>query len=149
MTVVERILARLEVSPGGCLLWQGSRNNQGYGVVSFQSKNRLVHRLAYEAFIGPIPEGLELDHLCRTKVCANPAHLEPVTHAENSRRAAALITHCPQGHAYDEENTRRESSGQRRCRICRKEKDRIYYLRHRDAVKARVREYKTRLRAAA
>lgn len=149
MTDLERVLERVTLAPDGCLLWTGAQISTGYGSVSIRSQHSLAHRLVYQAFVGPIPEGLELDHLCRTKLCVNPAHLEPVTHAENSRRAAALITHCPQGHAYDEENTRRESSGHRRCRTCRKEKDRTYYLRNREQIKARVREYKSRLREAA
>jgi hypothetical protein len=80
--------------PGGCWLWTGQANKGGYGAFSVGSRydgNRRgvrAHRWAYEALVGPIPEGLQLDHLCRNPPCVNPAHLEPVTHAENMRRWA-------------------------------------------------------------
>lgn len=82
----ERILARVTIDePTGCWLWDrpGSR---GYAFIHVGRK-RQAHRVSYEAFIGPIPEGLTLDHLCRVPACVNPEHLEPVTLAENTRRA--------------------------------------------------------------
>lgn len=106
-----------------------------YGVIGAEggrgSGNRLAHRVMYELYRGPIPGGLELDHLCRNTRCINPDHLEPVTHAENVRRgdgAAALRdgaakqrarTHCPQGHPYDESNTH-HYHGRRVCIICKR-----------------------------
>jgi hypothetical protein len=87
-----------------------------------------VHRVAYELLVGPIPEGLELDHLCRNTRCVNPEHLEPVTGRENLMRAVsswaaknAAKTHCPQGHPYDEENTKVKRDGGRACRACGRE----------------------------
>ena len=75
-----------------CWLWKGYTNPRGYGVYSFGYKAAhrtvRVHRYAYEQLVGPIPNGLELDHLCRTRVCVNPRHLEPVLHTENLRRGA-------------------------------------------------------------
>jgi HNH endonuclease len=70
----------------GCWLWQGALHSAGYGFLSVGGRNQLAHRVAYRLFVGPIPDGLELDHLCRVKHCVNPAHLEPVTTAENLRR---------------------------------------------------------------
>jgi len=70
----------------GCWLWSGARNRAGYGVIGINLASKLAHRISYEAFVGPVPEGLELDHLCKTKACVNPAHLEPVTRAENVKR---------------------------------------------------------------
>lgn len=89
-----------------------------------------AHRYAYEHFIGPIPEGLQVDHLCRVRNCVNPDHLEAVTCRENVLRgdgvaaANARATHCPQGHAYDEANTYTWTNGGRHCRACARIKTR-------------------------
>jgi hypothetical protein len=96
---------------------------KGYGVLSTVDGNRYAHRLAYELLVGPIPEGLHIDHLCRRPECVNPAHLEPVTNVENIRRGNAGLfqaskTHCKQGHPYDEKNTLIRRSGGRACREC-------------------------------
>lgn len=69
-----------------CWPWVGARNSAGYGVVRINGINHLAHRVAYERTVGPIPEGLTIDHLCRTRSCCNPAHMEPVTREENGRR---------------------------------------------------------------
>lgn len=108
-----------------CWVWRGQLNNQGYGQFSIKKRHKLAHRLSYEWTIGPIPEGLELDHLCRNTKCVNPAHLEPVTHAENMRRGnqgkyLRDRTHCIHGHAFDEANTYiLPRNGSRVCRKCR------------------------------
>ena len=112
-----------------CWLWTG-RPSKGYGKLWIgrfgnYKKSMYAHRYSYERIHGTVPEGLELDHLCRTKLCVRPDHLEVVTHAENMRRAdltnngrwQRIKTHCPQGHEYNEENTYTWKR-QRRCRIC-------------------------------
>jgi len=71
-----------------CWVWQRAKTELGYGVARADGKNQYAHRMMYEREVGPIPDGLSLDHLCRNPSCVNPAHLEPVTHGENLRRGA-------------------------------------------------------------
>lgn len=86
-TLRERVFSRLVAEPSGCMTWAGSRDKDGYGRVGAgNGRPELVHRVVYLLEVGPIPAGAEIDHLCMNRPCANPAHLEPVTHAENSRR---------------------------------------------------------------
>ncbi|KOG21765.1 hypothetical protein ADK36_12325 [Streptomyces viridochromogenes] len=112
---------------GDCWLWTAKPNGEGYANVRIDGVHYRAHRLAYELLVGPIPDGLVLDHLCRVRHCLNPAHLEPVTIAENIRRGRAVLppyssrkTHCPQGHVYDEVNTYVTPQGKRDCRTCRR-----------------------------
>jgi hypothetical protein len=113
-----------------CFLWTG-RTTKGYGVISIKGKETYVHRYMWEQMRGPIPAGLEIDHLCRVPRCVNPQHLEPVTHTENLRRGNgwggrhARTTHCPKGHPYDEANTQ-YSQGQRKCAECHRVRQRAY-----------------------
>lgn len=113
-----------------CWIWTASHNGQGYGRISMggrKGKLYYAHRLSYQIANGPIPDGLVLDHLCRTPSCVNPDHLEAVTQKINSQRGDAgnhmkiyngQKTHCPSGHPYDEENTHLSPSGRRTCRSC-------------------------------
>jgi hypothetical protein len=111
-----------------CWLWTAYVSPKGYGTFSFGGKACASHRFSYQMLIGPIPDGLQIDHLCRVRHCVNPAHLEPVTSLENSRRGIAGLvttlrqkskTHCPRGHPYDEANTYTyPRTGARRCRAC-------------------------------
>lgn len=105
----------------GCWLWQGELDTKGYGMVRKQVNHarsvKRAHRVIYEEFRGPIPEGLELDHLCRVPACVNPGHLEPVTHRVNVRRAL-LRTHCMRGHQFTPENSKPMPKGKRTCRTC-------------------------------
>ena len=123
--VAERVLDRVEQIPGECWVWPGSTTGKsGYGTVSYRANGKqkiaLVHRVAYEALIGEIPEGLELDHLCRVRLCCNPEHLEPVDRTTNSHRGAKYRpTHCITGHEYDEHNMIiRKKTGWIYCREC-------------------------------
>lgn len=113
----------------GCWLWLGATNIHGYGVLaslgganSRRSKH-YVHRLMYVGFVGEVPAGLVLDHLCRTPACCNPAHLEAVTQAENVRRGLlGARAHCVRGHAFDDINTYvRKDTGHRACIACGRE----------------------------
>lgn len=112
---------------GPCWLWQRVPNGDGYGVVRIGNVQARAHRLAYFLLRGPIPPGLELDHLCRVRHCVNPDHLEPVTRRENLLRGINPFainkrrTHCIHGHEYTPENTGRHPSGNRQCRACKRE----------------------------
>ena len=103
-----------------CWLWRGTDGTHGYGYFSVKGINLYAHRIAYLLEVGPIPEGYQIDHLCMNKGCVNPAHLEPVTGAENTRRWAQSLTHCKNGHLKTAENTY-IWHGHPRCRICNSE----------------------------
>lgn len=111
------------VERDGCWIWTGSQNG-GYGQVKVDGRTRYTHRHFYELLIGPIPEGLQIDHLCKQTTCCNPEHLEPVTPAENNRRSDspsalhARQTRCVNGHELTEDNVYRRPNGARRCRTC-------------------------------
>lgn len=112
----------------GCWNWTARKTPDGYGQMKIggrAGRPEYAHRLAYEHWVGPIPEGKHLDHLCRNPSCVNPSHLEPVTNRENIRRGlrGVLTTHCPHGHAYDEANTGySRGTGWRYCRACARRK---------------------------
>ena len=111
---------RISVSQSGCWEWTKSLHHNGYASCTPKTfgSNR-AHRVTYKLLVGPIPEGLVIDHLCRVRHCINPAHMEPVTDTENKRRGAAAITHCPHGHEYTPDNTyTHPSRGTRCCRRC-------------------------------
>jgi len=125
---VARFWGRVErITESGCWIWMGA-TSCGYGHVRILKELKLAHRVSYEIHRGPIPGGLELDHLCRVRCCVNPAHLEPVTSVVNTARGKlaevtraryARITHCPRGHAYAEPNLRYAPNGARYCLACR------------------------------
>jgi hypothetical protein len=100
-----------------CWLWTGAKISRGYGCCGFEGQPWLVHRLAYTVLVGPIGQGLTIDHVkprCTSKLCVRPDHLEPVTRRENTQRYARLITTCKRGH----ELRKRPGDRQRRCRAC-------------------------------
>lgn len=109
-----------------CLVWIGSTNSKGYGLVSVGAgKSALAHRLAFEAEYGPIPEGMVIDHLCRVRNCVNPMHLEAVTTGENNRRGRAAKTLtvgdiCINGHQLSEGDIYTAPRGTTECRHCRR-----------------------------
>lgn len=126
---IERRIVKL---PGPCWVWHGATNPRGYGNITYQQRTHKAHRFIYEWVVGPIPDGLTLDHLCRNTLCVNPEHLEPVTMVENIRRGTrATKTECKQGHEYTPENTIIKSNGTRRCRTCHNilQRERYWRLR--------------------
>lgn len=119
---------RLPESPDGCLEWIGARQSLGYGNFRVEGKTLKAHRFSYELNVGPIPEGLVIDHLCRNRACVRPDHLEPVTQKVNVHRgegvaaAKARKTRCHKGHELAGENLREDSYG-RHCRACAIKRD--------------------------
>jgi hypothetical protein len=131
----ERFFSRVDTEgPGGCWLWTGYTMINGYGIFYVVKKRSLAHRVAYEHLVGVIPEGLDIDHLCRVRNCINPDHLEPVTRQENllrgigpslARARKGTKTHCVNGHEYTPQNTYiKPSNGLRHCRTCGREQNR-------------------------
>lgn len=135
--LVERFWIKVaKGGPGECWLWTSTTGGNGkYGQFSVNGRFMAAHRFAYELLVGPIPEGLDLDHVkargCRSTLCVNPAHLEPVTRRENLLRGDTFIaenaakTHCPQGHPLAGGNLLASNLGRRQCRTCKQARDRI------------------------
>ncbi|AGY47176.1 HNH endonuclease [Clavibacter phage CN1A] len=133
--MVERFWSKV-YKTHGCWLWEAAVGKDGYG--RFREGGRgsrllAAHRVAYELEVGPIPDGLQLDHLCRTRSCVRPDHLEAVTSAENTRRGKAgesagaanrAKVRCPQDHEYTSENTY-VYRGSRYCRACHKRREAV------------------------
>lgn len=120
---IDRFLDFIQQSPEGCWLWTGHTNAKGYAVFGRgdgSTKVCLAHVFSYEHFVGPVPEGKELDHLCRVRRCVYYGHLEAVTHLENVRRGDNYHkTHCKYGHELTGENVVLTARGYRNCRMCK------------------------------
>ena len=133
-SVDDRFWAKVQKSdnPDGCWLWNAAINPNGYAQFGIGYKKVYAHRWAYEQVHGPIPKGLQIDHLCRVRHCVNPAHLEIVTNRENFLRGGAPNAklhhagHCKHGHPFTKANTYIKKNGTRQCRACSAELHRKY-----------------------
>jgi|SRR3989304_1904727 len=128
----KRFWSKVSIQLDGCWLWTAGKFSNGYGLFSLGTKprsNALAHRFSYQQLVGKIPEGRDLDHLCRVRHCVNPAHLEAVTRSENLRRGKkrTLKTHCKYGHALNEGNLYVKDN-KRHCKICRRNRKKEWRL---------------------
>lgn len=133
----ERLLDKRIITASGCWEWAVAKTKNGYATTTLGSrgKKEYLHRISYREFIGSIPDGKEIDHLCRNRSCFSPAHLEAVTRSVNTLRGDgpkllgsinASKTHCKHGHLFDDRNTRLRPSGGRDCRACARVKQKLY-----------------------
>ncbi len=131
-TVEERFWPKIEVADSGCWEWRGAISS-GYGRIRIEGHTRLAHRWAYEDAYGPVPNGLELDHLCKNTRCVRPSHLEAVSHLANMQRGdlsgnggSKPHSHCSRGHRWTAVNSAKSHRTGRCCRICKNEAGRRY-----------------------
>jgi hypothetical protein len=121
LPAIDAFWSHVDKDPAGCWEWTACLDHAGYGKANRIAQvgvTQKAHRISYTLLVGPIPDGLELDHLCLNRKCVRPSHLEPVTHAENHRRRVAAKTHCDRGHRYNDANTYYRANGTRQCRVC-------------------------------
>lgn len=152
-TVEDRFHERYQVDRNtGCWNWTAGLNGKGYAYIFARRYSRQAYKWYYEIVYGKVPDGMELDHLCRNKKCVNPEHLEVVTKSENNRRGNspsaknARKTHCPRGHELADGNLFIHKSGRRSCLICftrqrREATDRWYQKNREKILKKRKEKY--------
>lgn len=140
--VPQAALAGCPIAEGACHIFRGHKRKNGYGAVSSGSQSVYLHRYIWERDVGPIPDGMVIDHICRNRACCNVDHLRVVTRRTNNIENSvspfainATKTHCPAGHEYTNENTYWQSNGGRKCRQCYQARKRVYDKARRDRVR--------------
>lgn len=125
MTTLRDVFEAHVIRGEDCWGWTGQPGGSGYHSLRFGGKRLYAHRVSHELFKGPIPEGFDIDHLCRNPECVNPDHLEAVTHRENCRRGLRgdLHTHCPKGHPKVPANRYYRKDGSSQCAPCARERE--------------------------
>lgn len=142
----ERFWSKVQIDAGGCWRWTASHTENGYAqYYAGRGQSKIAHRFAYEALVGPVPDGHDLDHLCRVRDCVNPKHLEPVLRAENLRRIP-LKSHCKWGHELTPENVRMEGTA-RKCIACQKVRNARWYSAPENRAKALAKSARRRTAA--
>ena len=132
-SIEDKLEDNIEIDSNGCWIWLKYKSKKGYGQIRYNGRMRRVHRVSYECYIGNIPVGLTIDHLCKVRACCNPGHLEPVTQSENAKRGDysnngktnnyhASKTHCSNGHEFIESNVYKLKN-RRVCLTCRRKVD--------------------------
>ena len=121
---LERVMRRCVAGPNSCIVCTLSPNSTGYPQVGESGHKPLAYNVVYRDMVGPIPEGLELDHTCRNRRCVNPYHLEPVTRSENELRKQA--GRCRKGHPFDKVLQSGPRAGKNVCSICANEASRRF-----------------------
>ena len=133
MYSIQKFLSKIKITSSGCWEWGKPNHNKGYGVLCYKYKRMYIHRFIYDYFYGNLKPNLQIDHLCRNRLCVNPKHLEQVTHKTNTLRGFSFSainsrkTHCPKGHPYSGDNLCFDYRGTRRCKKCRSENNRRSY----------------------
>lgn len=124
MTLAQRFHAKVWKHDAGCWEWIGSKQPTGYAQLWNGQRVEQAHRISFRLTCGAIPDGMEIDHLCRNRGCVNPDHLQAVSHRENMRRSKTIMgqnaakTECKRGHSFDQANTYITANGARQCRAC-------------------------------
>lgn len=126
-----RFMDRVSIAVNGCWVWDHVSPSARYGVMYAEGRKQLAHRVSYELFVGPLQEGLVIDHLCANTHCVNPRHLQQVTQQVNVARHHDKQTQCKRGHPYTEESTLIRGNT-RHCRPCGAIRNREYYARKKE-----------------
>lgn len=152
-TPEERFVSKMHAGLG-CWFWTDALSKTGYGEFYADGRRQLAHRWSYEFFIGPIPDGLHIDHLCRNRSCVNPFHMEPVTNRVNVLRGIGITalnarkTHCKWGHEFTPDNTYNPPTGGRKCRRCIANSMAKYEANNKERRREQWRTYNEKRRAA-